>query len=138
MVTRHALRDLAHCIFGRLPFVATGASPWGIGGILVLKGQVVAYFADIIQDEDLVRFRAKRGDSSYMTVWEAIAMLVAVRLWLPLLPHMSLQVRGDSMGTLLTALKLKARDPHLCCGTRVVARPSLRPVPGPGPAARAG
>jgi hypothetical protein len=120
-------------------FVATDASPWGIGGILVIRGQVVAYFADIIQDDDLVRFRAKRGDSAFMTIWEAVAMLVAVRSWLPTLPHMALQVRGDSMGALLTALKLKARDPHLNAVAREIALDSadnlyqiqvLRHVPG--------
>jgi hypothetical protein len=40
-------------------------------------------------------------------------MLVAVGSWLPALPHMALQGRGDSKGELLTDLKLKARDPHL-------------------------
>ena len=102
-------------------FVATDASPWGIGGILVLDGTPVQYFSDIINIDDCTRFRAKIGDSAFNTLWEALAMLIAIRLWLPENPSLDLQVRGDNLSALASLLKLKAKDPLLNSVAREIA-----------------
>eukprot|EP00974_Lingulodinium_polyedra_P074830 7251014-Lingulodinium_polyedra.AAC.1 len=53
----------------------------GIGGVLFDGATPVAYYADRLRPEDLLRFGATDGDSAFTTVWEALAILVGVRLW---------------------------------------------------------
>ena len=60
------------------------ASPWGIGGILHINGKVAELFSDVIQDDDLRILKAARADPAFQTTWEALAILVAVRVWLAL------------------------------------------------------
>ncbi len=71
---------LYQCPFSEWLCIATDASPWGIGGVLLCEGIPVAWFADELHRSDLRRFNAKRGTSDFNTLWEALAILVAVRL----------------------------------------------------------
>jgi hypothetical protein len=41
----------------------------------------VAWLADQLHPEDLDRFEAKVGDSSFITTWEALEVLVAILAW---------------------------------------------------------
>lgn len=41
--------------------LAVDASPWGLGGALVVGGVVVRWFADELTTQDLRRFNAKKG-----------------------------------------------------------------------------
>ena len=61
-------------------------SDWRFGmdldkGIPFCGGRPAAYFADEIHPEDLTKFEAKKGDSAYTTLWEALAILVALKCW---------------------------------------------------------
>ena len=69
--------------------IVTDASPWGIGGVLYLNSAAVAYFSDELHPCDLNRFRARIGESAFTTVWESLAILVALRLWRPLFAYTS-------------------------------------------------
>ena len=60
--------------------VATDASPWGIGGVLFREGLPVAWFTDVLHPCDLERFQATVGDSAFTTLWETLAILVALRV----------------------------------------------------------
>ena len=81
--------------------IAVDASPWGIGGILLRGTVIIAFFSDEIQEADLRRFRAMRGVSDFNTLWEALAILVAVRIWRTSShDSMRLEVRSDSLGVL--------------------------------------
>ena len=81
--------------------VTCDASPWGIGGVLFVQGAPAAWFADDLQQCDLDRFQATKGDSAFTTVWEALAILVALRLWRqPRHLHAAFAVRSDSLGAL--------------------------------------
>jgi len=102
-------------------FIATDASPWGIGGILVRQGEVVEYFYDHIHLEDCKRFNAEIGSSAFNTLWEALALLVAIRLWLPTLSWIDLTVKSDNLAALYAALKYKANDPKLNAIAREIA-----------------
>ena len=94
--------------------ISTDASPWGIGGVLVINGVIAAWFADGISDADLRHFNARRGESAYNTVWEALAILVAVRLWrLPSHQSAFLHVRSDSLGALSALSKLSSSERSL-------------------------
>ena len=94
--------------------ISIDASPWGIGGVLSRGTTPVACFADVISDLDLRRFQASRGNSAFNTVWEALALLVALRLWRGSLdPSECFEVRSDSLGALGATLKGSAGTPKL-------------------------
>ena len=73
--------------------VTTDASPWGLGGVLRVGGQLKAAFGCPLSDQLLTKFRARAGDPKYTTLWEAVALLTAFRLGLPQVssshPHQS-------------------------------------------------
>ena len=59
------------------------ASPYGYGGVLVINGVVMAYFADTISRHDVRIMQTEAGNSKGQQTWEALALLVAVKLWAP-------------------------------------------------------
>ena len=61
--------------------IAVDASPWGIGGTLTGPSGVVSWFSDDISPADCQVLRAKAGVSDHMTLWELLALLVALRGW---------------------------------------------------------
>ena len=64
------------------------------------------YFAADIPPQALVKFRARRGDSQWTTVWEGLTLLVAFRLWLPELGfHSSFRTKSDSLSSLIMLSK---------------------------------
>ena len=86
--------------------ICVDASPWGIGGVLMQQATPIAYFADELQTQDVRRFQATVGDSAFNTVWEALAVLVAMRLWRPRLSTSgSFEIRSDSLGALGATLR---------------------------------
>ena len=90
--------------------ISTDASPWGIGGILFVGSRPVEYFADIIQTDDLKNFNAKRGESAFTTLWEALAALVALRVWIGHIGEgTSVELRSDSLGALSAISKGSSR-----------------------------
>ena len=48
-------------------YVATDACPWGFAGVLFKHHQPIAWYAEPLSEDDLRRFRAKRGDSGHNT-----------------------------------------------------------------------
>jgi hypothetical protein len=77
------------------------------GGYSILN-QPIAFFADQIQQNDLKLFNAKIGDPAFTTLWEAMAIAVAIKLWSSKLgPTASFELRSDSLGA-LSAIAKKA------------------------------
>ena len=108
---RYPLYDIQHCF--RFT-VVTDASPWGLGGILLHDGTIMEYFGDAISSGDTRRFRASRGDPAHMGIWEALAILVAIRCWEPVLassPFVTL--RADNLGIVYAYDRLRSRCPHV-------------------------
>lgn len=100
--------------------IATDASPWGIGGNLTVSNSVVACFADALEDEELLQM--KLGMSASRQAAEALAILVALKLWAGYWkrPGISLRIRGDNVGVL--ALLMKMRPTYKSWGQTMIAR----------------
>ena len=63
--------------------IMVDASPWGVAGILehTTSGQALEFFADRLLPQDEIIFGHKIGEASGQAVWEALALLIALRLW---------------------------------------------------------
>ena len=81
------------------------------GGVLYVKNQPVAYFADQIQQGDVNLFNVKIGDPEFTTLWEALAIAVAIKLWTDKLgPSTTFELRSDSLGALSAIAKKASRS----------------------------
>ena len=82
--------------------------------MLIHNGVPLEFFGDSLTRPDLVRFHATLGDPAFNTTWEALAVLVAIRLWRNK-RHLSasLLLKSDSLGTLSAMRKQSARSPGL-------------------------
>ena len=90
------------------------ASPWGIGAVLYRHGRPVGYYYDSITTIDLNRFRAKLGDSAFLTIWEALAILVALRVWRdPSHRDARVAIRSDSLGAILATARGASPNPGI-------------------------
>lgn len=99
--------------------IVTDACPFGMGGILRIDGEPKEYYAVDISEELQEKFAATRGDSKWNTLWEAVALLVAARLWLPGLGYgVVVRIKSDNMSALISISKGKAKTAEL----NIVAR----------------
>ena len=95
-------------------YFTTDASPWGIGGVLFEGPAPIAWFHDTFHRPDLDRFSATIGESGFTTLWEALAILVAVRLWRrPDHTRVVVHVRSDSLGALKAIAKHASPSPGI-------------------------
>ena len=78
------------------------ASPWGLGAILVQDGSIIRWIASALTDTDLQVLGVSRGDCRGQGAFEALAICVAMREWLPLWQDesTSILVKSDSMAAL--------------------------------------
>ena len=99
------------------------ASPWGMGATLQVAGQFVQFFAIRIDELDEEVLKTKSGGCEGQQVWEALAGLVALRLWARFWTgqRARLHVRGDNMGALTLFSTLKASSPALSLISREFA-----------------
>jgi hypothetical protein len=94
--------------------ISVDASPWGIGGLLYHNDQPISYFADNIAQHDLRRFSATIGDPAFNTLWEALAIPVALRSWRSSsATAVIFQVRSVSLSALSSIFKGSSRSPSL-------------------------
>ena len=95
----------------------TDACPYGMGGLLAIHGQVVAFWYDSISPEDLDRFRALLGDPTWQTEWEMLAALISLKVFAQWFQSAQgpaqVWLRADNTGTLIAATRLKASSPLL-------------------------
>ena len=101
-------------------YIATDASPWGFAGVLFVDFVPVAWFATPLPTTVLRRFHARVGDSRHNTLWEALAILVAIRIWLPG-TNVLARVRSDSLAALRSIVKLQSASPDLNVIAREIA-----------------
>jgi len=105
--TRHFHEGVPH-LQATLPaaFLHVRRLAEGIGGVQYAGRRPRTYFFDRITAADLQRLDATLGDSRHPTVWEALAILVGMRVWRdPSHTHSSISVRSDSSGALLATQK---------------------------------
>ena len=99
--------------------IVTDACPFGMGGILRVEGTPREYFMADITVVLQQKFKATKGDSKWNTLWEAVALLVAARLWLPALGYGAcVRIKSDNMAALISISKGRAKTTEL----NVVAR----------------
>ena len=102
--------------------ICTDASPWGMGGILISKGKVVKYFTEPINAEDCARFGTSLHDPLFISVWEALAILIALHLWGPQAPACSrFEIKSDSLAALRAIEKGTSRSKSLNAVIREIA-----------------
>ena len=101
---RHHLRPTASVT------IATDASPWGLGALLLIDGILVAALFSAITPFDEEKFKLRRGDNEGQQVWELLIVLVALRHWSDRWPFtiFCLEVRSDNMAALVATGSLKA------------------------------
>ena len=100
--------------------LVTDASPWGLGGVLLQDGIPVRWYASKLQPKLLNKFKAATGDPAFNTLWEALALLVACRIWLPKckVQRLGVRVKSDNVGALRMLLNLSSKAANI----NVVAR----------------
>jgi hypothetical protein len=107
----------------RRPFgvtITTDASPWGYGAFVMVFGVCKGWFAEPISEDDIGMFGIKVGEAKFQALLENLALLIAVRCWLPLWKHQRLAVclRSDSMAALGAWAKERSTNPAINLVTR--------------------
>ena len=95
--------------------ITTDASPWGYGAVLEWWDQPIAYISEPISNEDLLKFGIVAGDCRGQSLLETLALLIAVRAWLPRWQEKGLRIilRSDSKAAIGAVLKLRSRAPQI-------------------------
>ena len=101
----------------------TDASPWGLGGWISVNGVIQYYFSDPITTDDTQMFGIDTGHSEGQQLWEALAILVAIRLWAAEHPtkRIILSVKSDNVGALTLMLKMRPATPQMAIIGREIA-----------------
>ncbi|KAF4675613.1 hypothetical protein FOL46_000804 [Perkinsus olseni] len=96
--------------------ICVDASPTGLGGFLRKGEEIVSWFADPLDECDCLKFGAVIGDCRWQSVWELLAVLVAIRLWSSRIPsNVRVMCESDSVVALSAASRLRSKSPSLNC-----------------------
>ena len=104
--------------------VCVDASPFGIGAWLCVNGIPTEYFADVITDLDCANLLIEdRSGSRGQQAFEALALLVAIRQWLPARREARIVVtlRGDNIAALYAVTKMQPKSNSLGVVARELA-----------------
>ena len=87
------------------------ASPWGPGAYLVIYGTITSWYAARITSLDSEVLRTPAGVSSGQQVWEALNLLIALRIWSPQWQanRVRLEVRADNVTALTLITTMRGR-----------------------------
>ena len=91
------------------------ASPFGLGGVLVASDRVISFFSsDLSKGDDRIH-RHEIGQDTGQQVWEALCILVALRLWSShwLGCQCTLTIKSDNSSALVMTSKLKITSSEL-------------------------
>ena len=85
------------------------ASPWGYGAVLVVGGVIMEYFSAPVSEDDCAILNIVKGSPDRQQVCEALAMLIALRVWRDSWRQWrtSVAVRGDNVTMLTMVLHFK-------------------------------
>ena len=95
--------------------IATDASPWGFGAWLEVDRQPKEFISEAWTDEDCKYFGHERGSSDGQQTWEALVVLLAIRVWLPEYrdEKLKLVILSDSKATLAVVGKERSKSTRL-------------------------
>ena len=94
---------------GRCSAIVFDASPWGGGAILFEGRHPKEWIATEWTDAFCSQLRAERGQSAYLTFFEAFTVLAAVALWCQPGHRSEVAVVGDNVGALTVAVSRRGR-----------------------------
>ena len=102
--------------------IGTDASPWGLGGWLAINGRITKFYRSAVSADDIKLFDLTHGSCEGQQILESLAILVAVRLWLPsCLERINFTVRGDNVGALTLVTKMRPKSSQLAIIARELA-----------------
>ena len=112
------LRD--HLSRGPRTRIITDASPWGLGGVVSVEHRILGWFTSELDHRDSRRYGVPLGDAAEQQIWEALALLVALRLWRKIWTGRRplLEVKSDNVSALTLFATLRATS----SGLNLVAR----------------
>ena len=95
--------------------IITDASPEGLGGVLLVNNRLVKAFSSPVMEHDAEELNFQYMESASQGAVEALAILVAVRLWHKELAscRVDLKVQSDSVTALALTQKLSNRNATL-------------------------
>ena len=105
-------------------YFITDACPWGFAGVRYKNHIPIAWFASPLSQQDIRRFNASVGDCAHNTTWEALALLVACRIWLPKTKVLA-RIRSDSLASLRALAKMSSSSAALNLIARELAFDSI-------------
>jgi hypothetical protein len=89
--------------------ICSDACPWGFGSAIFIDGIAVEYFTAQLDEHDCSIFQQKIGDPAGQQAWEALAIVVSLRMWVKYWrrSRVTLEVRSDNITalTMLTSFK---------------------------------
>ena len=100
--------------------VYVDASPWGFGAFLMVDEVPCEWIAGAWDDNDCKKFNLKIGDAAGQAIWEALALLIALRAWAKFWKNtrLGIKVKSDSKAALGALEKERSRTP----GINAIAR----------------
>ena len=88
-----------------------------MGAIFLIDGVICGWFSSALTESDCTRFGWSFGSPDGQQTWEALCLLVALRVWRHLwyLQRLEVEVRSDNLATLylLSHLKSSSRSLNL-------------------------
>ena len=96
------------------------ASPWGLGGVLVIDGIPIEYFSSPLTADDERNLRLTIGSCNGQQTVEALVVLVAFRVWTRHFANERciLQVKSDSISALYMVANMTSKG----IGSKIIAR----------------
>ena len=98
------------------------ASPWGGGGVLYHCDTPTAYWHCEWDDPVLSMFEATRGNPKFQTLWEFVALLISMVLWMDQACGEIFTLCGDNIGALEDALQLRGKGRLLIVAREIAWR----------------
>ena len=97
------------------------ASPYGLGGVLIMNGQFIAWFSSPLSRFDECIHDRRIGNSRGQQLWEGLAILVALNLWKSHWQRRraALAIKSDNIAALTLAGRLKAKGERTLVGKEI-------------------
>ena len=108
---------------GTIVEIGTDASPYGMGGWIMVDGVIKHFFSCPISDHDVEIFDMPRGTADGQQLWECLAILIAVDIWssLWLQNRIILKVKADNVGALTLLIKMRPGSSRIAIVARELA-----------------
>ena len=99
------------------------ASPWGCGAFISFDGHAIEFLHDEWDQADAEKFGIEIGDCRGQAIWEALALLISLRVWELFWwdRAFAMMVKSDSKAALGAFEKERSKSPHINAIAREIA-----------------